>query len=56
MEDGPSLWGHDRPYLPDAQRQAFSDLRLGAGRKGLQAPPPTDCPWLWGVLSGEHPA
>ena len=54
MHDGPSLWGHDRPYLPDAQRQAFSDLRIGAARKGLQAPPPTDCPWLWGVLGDER--
>ena len=54
LEDGPSLWGHDRPYLPDGQRQAYRDLALGAGKKGLQAPPPTDCPWLWGVLSGER--
>lgn len=55
MHDGPSLWGHDRPYLPDDQRADFRRLRLGAGEKGLQAPPPTDCPWLWGVLSGERP-
>lgn len=54
MHDGPSLWGHDRPYLPDDQRADFRRLRLGAGQKGLQAPPPTDCPWLWGVLSGER--
>ncbi len=54
LHDGPSLWGHDRPYLPEKARAAFTDLRLGAGEKGLQAPPPTDCPWLWGVLSGER--
>ena len=53
MEDGPSLWGHDRPYLPDAQRADYRRLARGAGDKGLQAPPPTDCPWLWGVLSGK---
>jgi len=52
MHDGPSFWGHDRPYLPDELRRSFRDLRLGAAAKGLQAPPPTDCPWLWGVLSG----
>lgn len=55
LEDGPSLWGHDRRYLPDDQRGAFAELRLGAAAKGVQAPPPTDCPWLWGVLSGERP-
>ena len=54
MEDGPSFWGHDRPYLPPEQREAFARLRLGAAAKGMQAPPPTDCPWLWGVLSGDH--
>ncbi|MEM7423462.1 MAG: VOC family protein, partial [Pseudomonadota bacterium] len=54
MEDGPSLWGHDRPYLPDDMRARYADMRLSAGRKGLQAPPPTDCPWLCTVLSAEH--
>lgn len=50
--DGPSLWGHDRPYLPDDMRAKFTEMRLAAGAKGLQAPPPTDCPWLYGVLNG----
>ena len=54
MEDGPSFWGHDRPHLTDEQRREFRELRLGAASKGLQAPPPTDCPWLWGVLSGDR--
>lgn len=56
LEDGPSLWGHDRPYLPSDRRAAFQQLRMNAARKGRQAPPPTDCPWLWGVLSGPRPA
>jgi hypothetical protein len=56
MEDGPSFWGHDRPHLPDEQRRAFRELALGTARKGMQAPPPTDCPWLWGALSGHRPA
>lgn len=51
--DGPSLWGHDRPYLPPEVRQNFRDMALGCGEKGVQAPPPTDCPWLYGVLSGQ---
>ena len=52
MHDGPSLWGHDRPYLPDDLRAQYTTMRLENGAKGLQAPPPTDCPWLYGVLSG----
>lgn len=52
LEDGPSFWGHDRPYLPEDMRGRFRDMRLNAARKGLQAPPPPDCPWLQGVLSG----
>jgi len=56
LEDGPSYWGHDRPHLPPDRRAAFRQLSLGAAQKGHQAPPPTDCPWLWGVLSGRHPS
>ena len=55
MEDGPSFWGHDRPHLPEEQRREFRELALGTARKGMQAPPPTDCPWLWGALSGRRP-
>ena len=47
---GPSFWGHDRPYLPDAQRDAFRDLRTQAARDGLRAPPVADCPWLYDLL------
>lgn len=52
MQDGPSLWGHDRPYLSDELRAHYTRMRLENGAKGLQAPPPTDCPWLYGVLNG----
>lgn len=52
MHDGPSLWGHDRPHLPDEMRRRYRDMAQGCAEKGIQAPPPTDCPWLWGVLSG----
>lgn len=47
---GPSFWGHDRPYLPDAQRAAFRDMRTQAARDGLQAPPVAECPWLYDLL------
>ena len=54
MHEGPSFWGHDRPYLPDGLRRNFRELALGCAEKGLQGPPPTDCPWLYGVLSGQR--
>ena len=53
MHDGPSLWGHDRPYLPQEMRGRYRNMAIGCAEKGIQAPPPTDCPWLWGVLSGQ---
>ena len=55
LTDGPSFWGHDRPYLPPEMRDRYRELRLGLAAKGQQAPPPTDCPWLYGVLSGDRP-
>ena len=47
MHNGPSLWGHDRLYLPPDQRDTMRQLRLGAAEQGLQAPPVVDCPWLY---------
>lgn len=44
---GPSFWGHDRLYLPEADRKPFVDMRLKAGAEGLRAPPVVDCPWLY---------
>jgi 2,3-dihydroxybiphenyl 1,2-dioxygenase len=38
MEDGPSLWGHERRWGSDEMRAAAHALRLGAGAKGLRAP------------------
>ena len=35
---GPSLWGHDRVWLPDAQRAAAREMRLKAAREGHRAP------------------
>lgn len=47
---GPSFWGHDRLYLPEADRKPFVDMRLKAGADGLRAPPVVDCPWLYETL------
>jgi hypothetical protein len=38
MEDGPSLWGHERRWGTEEMRNAARALRLGAGAKGLRAP------------------
>ncbi|MEM6986392.1 MAG: VOC family protein [Pseudomonadota bacterium] len=47
---GPSFWGHDRPYLPEPQRQAFEDMRTAAAKQGLRAPPMAECPWLYDLI------
>ena len=47
---GPSFWGHDRLYLPEAARKPFLDMRLKAGEDGLRAPPVVECPWLYETL------
>lgn len=52
--DGPSFWGHDRLYLPDEPgglREKLRDMSLEAARKGLRAPPITECPWLLNELT-----
>ncbi|WP_109807290.1 VOC family protein [Sphingosinithalassobacter portus] len=35
---GPSLWGHERGWLTDAQREVARRLRLGAAAEGRRAP------------------
>ena len=47
--DGPSLWGHERLYLPDAPRARLRDMRLDAARRGVRAQVTVDCPWLSSV-------
>ena len=53
--DGPSLWGHERLHMPDAQRGRFRDMRLSAAARGVRAPdphvPPLNCPWLDAVTA-----
>lgn len=50
--DGPSFWGHERLYLPEAGgRAAMREMRMRAAAEGRRAPPMTDCPWLYGELT-----
>lgn len=44
---GPSFWGHDRLYLPEADRNRMRDMRHDAAANGLRAPAMVDCPWLY---------
>ena len=44
MQDGPSLWGHERLYLDPAPRKRLRDMRLQAAANGVRAR--IDCVWL----------
>lgn len=52
--DGPSLWGHDRLYLPedDPTRRRLREMALDTGRRGRRAPNP-NCAWLDSVINHE---
>ncbi|MCB1366341.1 MAG: VOC family protein [Rhodobacteraceae bacterium] len=43
---GPSLWGHDRLFMPDDLRAQFREARMKLAREGVRAP---NCPWLESV-------
>ena len=59
LQDGPSLWGHERVWLPDADREVAREMRMRAAAAGLRAPVqvmdgnyklmPGTCPWWDGV-------
>jgi Glyoxalase/Bleomycin resistance protein/Dioxygenase superfamily len=38
MYHGPSLWGHERVWLPEKDRAVARDMRSNAAREGLRAP------------------
>ncbi len=44
MQDGPSLWGHERLHLDPAPRKRMRDMRLQAAANGVRAR--IDCVWL----------
>jgi 2,3-dihydroxybiphenyl 1,2-dioxygenase len=59
MFDGPSLWGHERVWLPPADRDVAREMRMRAAASGLRAPVqviggnyelmPGTCPWWDGI-------
>jgi 2,3-dihydroxybiphenyl 1,2-dioxygenase len=62
LHDGPSLWGHERVWLPPAAREQAREMRLRAAASGLRAPVQVmdgnfqrlsgACPWWDGVKAG----
>jgi 2,3-dihydroxybiphenyl 1,2-dioxygenase len=62
MFDGPSLWGHERLWLPPADRELARDMRMRAAANGLRAPVQVmegnhrlmagTCPW-WDAVNSE---
>jgi 2,3-dihydroxybiphenyl 1,2-dioxygenase len=59
LQSGPSLWGHERVWLPAADREVARDMRMRAAAAGLRAPVQVmdgnykllsgTCPWWDGV-------
>jgi 2,3-dihydroxybiphenyl 1,2-dioxygenase len=59
LKDGPSLWGHERVWLPPADREMARAMRMRAAAAGLRAPVqvmdgnyqlmPGTCPWWDGM-------
>ncbi|MGZ5872699.1 MAG: VOC family protein [Bradyrhizobium sp.] len=59
LEAGPSLWGHERVWLPPADREVARQMRMRAAAVGLRAPVQVmdgnfklmsgTCPWWDGV-------
>ena len=60
---GPSMWGHDRMWMPPEGRVEARKLRIAAAETGLRKPVnvldgnhklmPGVCPWWDGVMRGE---
>jgi 2,3-dihydroxybiphenyl 1,2-dioxygenase len=61
LQDGPSLWGHERVWLPPADREVAREMRMRAAAAGLRAPVQVmngnyklasgTCPWWDSVRS-----
>jgi 2,3-dihydroxybiphenyl 1,2-dioxygenase len=59
MTAGPSLWGHERVWLPPTEREVAREMRMKAAAEGLRAPVQVmdgnykllagTCPWWDGV-------
>jgi 2,3-dihydroxybiphenyl 1,2-dioxygenase len=55
--DGPSLWGHERLYMPEEMRSRLRTMRLDAAARGVRVPDPVpdrvNCAWLDSVIGQE---
>jgi 2,3-dihydroxybiphenyl 1,2-dioxygenase len=62
MQDGPSLWGHERVWLAEKDREVAREMRMRLAREGKRAPVQVmdgnyklmsgTCAWWDGVRSG----
>jgi 2,3-dihydroxybiphenyl 1,2-dioxygenase len=62
LQDGPSLWGHERVWLPSKDRELAREMRMRAAASGRRAPVQVmegnyklmsgTCPW-WDEVSGK---
>jgi 2,3-dihydroxybiphenyl 1,2-dioxygenase len=62
MHHGPSLWGHERVWLPEKDREVAREMRMNAARERLRAPVQVmegnyklmsgTCAWWDGVRTG----
>ena len=63
-KEGPSLWGHERSWLPEKERNAAREMRMqlaarrrapaGAGDRGqLRSSAPGVCPW-WDAVKHQQ--
>jgi 2,3-dihydroxybiphenyl 1,2-dioxygenase len=62
LQDGPSLWGHERVWLPPADREVAREMRMRAAAEGRRAPVQVmegnyklmsgTCSWWDGVSKG----
>ena len=65
LQDGPSMWGHERNWLPPADREVAREMRMRAAASGLRAPVQVmegnyrlmsgTCAW-WDGISGKERA
>jgi hypothetical protein len=65
-KDGPSLWGHERNWLPESAREKARSLRMGLAGKGVRQPLQVIegnyevsegvCPWWDAMTKQKRPA
>jgi 2,3-dihydroxybiphenyl 1,2-dioxygenase len=65
-KDGPSLWGHERNWLPESAREKARNMRMGLAEKGVRQPVQVIegnyevsggvCPWWDAMTKQKRPA